>query len=462
MDWVWIIFLFAFGSAVGSFLNVVIYRVPRGESIVFPGSHCPNCGRAIGWYDNIPIVSWLALRGRCRWCAQPISPRYLVVEASAGVRVVGLYVAYYMLGMRSGAGTFDSSWPMFLSHAALLLGLLACSVVDIELWIVLLEVCWVVSGVGIVAATLSPHAFMGLGSVPPTAGAMGLAAAVGLGISIVLVRVGWLRRSFAHAGDKPLTKEVPHAPHSDKPDKHGKAKKAKKSKDGSSKPAQIPQPAAKTSSRGEVLRRVLWPVRALIAVISGIAFGYVLTAQSPVTAVAMTQENGVSPRREMFWEILFLAPSLVLAGAAYLLVTKVPSAGNAWFWLTDVAHGSSLAPHVNGLLGAVFGYLIGGLWVWGMRIGGTLAFGKEAMGLGDVHLMAAVGAVTGWVVPSIAFFVAPVFALLWALYLGIRRGQRELPYGPWLALATMAVMVFYDRFVEFLSGYGRVLEQLNR
>jgi len=65
---------------VGSFLNVVIHRLPRGESLVHPRSRCPSCGRQIAEYDNIPIVSWLALRGRCRHCGEPISPRYPVVE----------------------------------------------------------------------------------------------------------------------------------------------------------------------------------------------------------------------------------------------------------------------------------------------------------------------------------------------------------------------------------------------
>ena len=68
MDAVWIVFLLATGACVGSFLNVVIYRLPRGESIVSPPSHCPNCGRGIRWYDNIPLMSWLLLRGQCRFC----------------------------------------------------------------------------------------------------------------------------------------------------------------------------------------------------------------------------------------------------------------------------------------------------------------------------------------------------------------------------------------------------------
>jgi leader peptidase (prepilin peptidase)/N-methyltransferase len=68
------------GAVVGSFLNVVIHRLPRRESLVHPRSRCPGCGTQIAGYDNVPIVSWLVLRGRCRHCGEPISPRYPVVE----------------------------------------------------------------------------------------------------------------------------------------------------------------------------------------------------------------------------------------------------------------------------------------------------------------------------------------------------------------------------------------------
>jgi leader peptidase (prepilin peptidase)/N-methyltransferase len=102
----------------------------------------------------------------------------------------------------------------------------------------------------------------------------------------------------------------------------------------------------------------------------------------------------------------------------------------------------------------MFGYLIGGLWIWGIRILGTLAFGKEAMGLGDVHLFAMVGAVCGWIVPSIAFFVAPFLALPPALYSRFTRNQRELPYGPWLAIGAVVVLLFYDAFVSLLSHFA--------
>ena len=71
----------AFGAIVGSFLNVVIYRVPLGKSIVWPASACTKCGRELLWYENVPVASWLVLRGRCRTCATPISFQYPLIEA---------------------------------------------------------------------------------------------------------------------------------------------------------------------------------------------------------------------------------------------------------------------------------------------------------------------------------------------------------------------------------------------
>ena len=74
-----------FGAVLGSFLNVVIHRVPLGESLVAPGSHCPSCGTPLAPYDNVPLLSWLVLRGRCRHCDAPISPRYPLFELATAV-----------------------------------------------------------------------------------------------------------------------------------------------------------------------------------------------------------------------------------------------------------------------------------------------------------------------------------------------------------------------------------------
>ena len=87
-------FSFWMGACIASFLNVVIWRVPRGESIVRPASHCPKCNAAIKWYQNIPILSWLALRGRCAKCRAPISPRYILVETLGGILFLAAFLQF--------------------------------------------------------------------------------------------------------------------------------------------------------------------------------------------------------------------------------------------------------------------------------------------------------------------------------------------------------------------------------
>ncbi len=107
------------GLLIGSFLNVVVWRVPRGESVVSPPSACPRCGARIAWYDNLPVVSWLVLRGRCRRCHEPISVRYPLVEAGTGL-LFGL-VAWH----------FGISWttPAYLYLAAISVAL---ALIDID------------------------------------------------------------------------------------------------------------------------------------------------------------------------------------------------------------------------------------------------------------------------------------------------------------------------------------------
>lgn len=83
---------FFIGAFIASFLNVVIWRVPRGESIVMPPSHCPKCNARIRWWQNIPIISWLALRGKCANCHAPISPRYILIETLGGLLFLASFI----------------------------------------------------------------------------------------------------------------------------------------------------------------------------------------------------------------------------------------------------------------------------------------------------------------------------------------------------------------------------------
>jgi prepilin signal peptidase PulO-like enzyme (type II secretory pathway) len=103
-QWLLGLWLLALGACVGSFMNVVIYRLPAGMSIVHPGSRCPKCAHPIRGYDNIPVISWLLLRGRCRDCGDPISARYPAVEALAASVFVGLAIVEVF----SGVG----NWPV--------------------------------------------------------------------------------------------------------------------------------------------------------------------------------------------------------------------------------------------------------------------------------------------------------------------------------------------------------------
>lgn len=408
----WIVVIFLFGACIGSFLNVVIYRLPRGESLSFPGSRCPACGRGIRWYDNIPILSWLALRGRCRQCKASISPRYVIIEAVTAVLASGLYVCYYILKLRHGTGQFHNTWPMFISHAALLCGLLVCTAVDLELWIIPLEVMWFCSLVGVAAAAFRPAAFLPnhlLPTISPALIAAAVAAVIGLVIAKLLVRWHIIQPSFLGVEPPSLPAAPPRA-------------KEKKAGGGNPKAADA-QPG-----------------------------------RAPIRAVAITTEHGMNPRKEILREVLFLMPAIILSIAVTVLLRNVSPVAGAWSSLLDAAAHPNLAPRLSAAGSAVFGYVIGGLWIWGVRILGTLAFGKEAMGLGDAHILAAVGAVTGWVVPSLAFFVAPFLGLLWALYLWLRHSQRELPYGPWLASGTLVAMLFYDTFIRFLTGPGSIFQ----
>ena len=115
--------VFMFGAIVGSFLNVCILRIPKGESVIQPPSHCPNCKTPISFYDNIPLFSYLFLWGRCRACREWISPRYFVVELLTAALTVALFYKF-------GLG------PAFFSSFILVAALLVISFIDLDVRIV--------------------------------------------------------------------------------------------------------------------------------------------------------------------------------------------------------------------------------------------------------------------------------------------------------------------------------------
>jgi len=382
-EWIIVLFLFMFGCCIGSFLNVVIYRLPREKSLVHPGSACPHCGRPIRFYDNIPLLSWLILRAKCRYCKSPISPRYFVIELLTGSVFLGVYLVYFHGGIRGGMGE-EGAWFVYALHLVLIGAFIAASGIDLELWIIPLSICWFVTAAGLIGSAaagylIDPRAIKVFDLLPmasPRTGAIALGAAVGLGIGWLLLRTGVLKRSYEQAAA---------AGKSAAADDHGRP----------AGPGPFDEP--QYNHRLEALR-----------------------------------------------EILFLLPLIVCAVLAERILTSSGRIGTWWSGLT--AH-----PAVAGLLGSLFGYFVGGATVWATRILGTLGFGKEAMGLGDVHLMGAAGAVVGPVMVVIAFFIAPFFGLGLALSQILFKKIRQIPYGPFLSLAILTVMIFHDWILHRVS-----------
>jgi len=181
-----IIFLGILGACVGSFLNVVIYRMPRGKSIVHPGSSCPRCSKPIAWYDNIPVLSYLMLGGKCRYCRTPISPQYALVELVTAVLFVGLYDAVYKSQMHLWMGNFSIDWPLFGAHLVLLAVLVACSAIDIEYYLIDIRITYVAMVVGLSAWVFLPELRL-IDKTVPSAWEMGLLGGVfvaGIGMTV--------------------------------------------------------------------------------------------------------------------------------------------------------------------------------------------------------------------------------------------------------------------------------------
>ena len=155
-----------------------------------------------------------------------------------------------------------------------------------------------------------------------------------------------------------------------------------------------------------------------------------------------TKQQVVNHRIEVCREVLFLLPVIVFSIAAYFITKRF----DGWSKLMQI-------PAIAGVTGSLWGYFVGCAIVWLTRILGTLAFGKEAMGLGDVHLLGAAGAVIGPVPVVVVFFIAPFFGLAWAISQMFFKKIRQIPYGPFLSIGIFTVIIFRDTIIETLAEY---------
>lgn len=278
------VFVLLFGLAVGSFLNVCIWRLPRGQSISEPaGSHCPQCGTALRGVDNIPVLSFLLLGGKCRYCKAPISWRYPLIEAVTGAVMVVLY-----LFQRVGAGT----------------------------------------------------------------------------------------------------------------------------------------------NPGQVL--VMGLVIALLIVASGVDFEFLII-----------------PDEVSLFGIL----GGLLAG---LLIPQLHVGNSPHHTLVSLTGLGA----VDGLIGSVIGAVGGGGFVLVFAIIGALIFGQEALGMGDVKLMAMVGAFLGWKVAVVAFFIAPFFGLIYGIPLLLFKDEHHMPYGPFLSGGAVLTILLRGTLCGLLERYLHIFHQI--
>lgn len=188
IQWLQVVWLGLTGLAIGSFLNVVIARVPEGQSIVRPGSKCPKCGHALRWYENIPLFSWLALRARCSNCRTPISIQYPAVELITSVLFLAAFLRF--------------GWTWQLASAVVFLGfIIPLIVIDAQKWILPFEL------------TL-PGIMLGILLQTPNGWSSVADAAIGAGAGFLSFRafevLGWFafRKEAMGAGDKFLVAMV--------------------------------------------------------------------------------------------------------------------------------------------------------------------------------------------------------------------------------------------------------------
>ncbi len=421
-----LIFTFLYGCCIGSFLNVVVYRMPRDKSLVSPPSACPACDKHIRWYDNIPLFSWLMLGAKCRNCKAPISARYFIVELMTGLLFAGVFAMYFVCDIRRfaigdsvGLGAFiHGGWLLYLVHIVMLSSFLAASAIDLQLWVIPLSICWLVTAVGVAASALSgfvidPATIWSYNLFPSassTTGALAAGAVIGLAIGLLGLTTGVIKRSYEGEGEGEQTgqpgegegEQIGQPGEGEGENQPGGGDSGNQPETGSEKGDGLPQSAE-------------------------------------------FDDEDFNDRAEVLREMVFLAPIIVFSALALVIVRSCGPIGDWWADFSQI-------PVVTGLLGSLWGYFVGCGTVWAVRILGTLAFGKEAMGLGDVHLMGAAGAVIGPVFVVIAFFIAPFFGLGWAFFQMFFKKTRQIPYGPFLSIGVLAVMILHDWFRVYLSN----------
>jgi prepilin signal peptidase PulO-like enzyme (type II secretory pathway) len=176
-------------------------------------------------------------------------------------------------------------------------------------------------------------------------------------------------------------------------------------------------------------------------------------AEADVEIIEAIKSEAPDARAQAFWELKMLSPAVILAILTMFLLIWYPESRT---WVAKALAWNAVGDWqpLLGLSTGLLGWIMGGVVGWLARIIFTLFFGKEALGMGDVHILAAAGAIAGWPVAFLGFFLAAPLTLLAIAVIHLRRQSRALPYGPWLAMAFLIAAVFQDRILIYMGMRG--------
>lgn len=460
--------VFCLGAVVGSFINVLAYRIPAGRDIVRPPSSCPHCGTRLTWRENIPILGWLVLGGKCRFCKSPISAQYPLVEFVTALLFSLPYLMWFMdpspldaMGIDAGLWApewarnpmWGAVWPYFGAILALVGTLIAITLIDAKTFMIPLSLPLFATIVGICA-----HAGMGIWHdasdvimrtapdhrwvIPlPEGPLVGLTVGVtvGLLLSNGALLLGLIKHSFHdyESWEKTALEEA---------DARADADLGEETGESLSIVALLGRTFALTGPCLALMfvgfavglqtghRQLGIALGAGVGLVAGIFLRRAIA--QPASDEEPIWTHYPHTTREILRELGFLVPAIALGVIGFALTTTGGS-------LEHLVEAPPLWFHA--VTGSLFGYIVGGGLIWGLRIVGSLAMGREAMGLGDVHLLASVGAVIGWTDPAIAFLVAPFMAIAWfilsSLFASVfNRKGTAIPFGPHLASASVLVL----------------------
>ena len=436
------IFIWLVGLCIGSFLNVVIYRLPAGLSISNPArSFCPHCQAGIRWFDNVPVLSWLLLRGRCRHCHTPISVQYPLVEALTGLVFVLTYHLLFLADARAGLYNPDPALPrdipLLLAWLVLAGALIACAAMDLRMYMVDTRITDVALGAAIVLYAVWPRQAFFEARASAAGGAAALAAFV---VSIVML---WLTVWRVPS----LKEEQQDEAESESQDEGVETASASRAVVATGLLATaifvglsiwlVVIAGLGTADAGAPTRLAV-PLGLLAIFVVTVLIGGQQRAADEEVHHAVEEERPHA-RRTALRELLWLCPPIAAGVLVYLIVSRSGAVGQAWATAVIWPGSSSFAP-LGGLVFAVHGAVVGAAAGWILRIVFTLAFGREAFGTGDIYILAAAGAATGWDIVLLGLLLAVGLALVgWALGLVLKRGVM-IPFGPWLALGFFAAL----------------------